>query len=64
MVLNDVLVGIRRPFLVRPANPVNAQLGQNVRSVVQGLGEVLDTAPDQDMERPWIVAPSTLYDPL
>jgi hypothetical protein len=31
---------------------------------VKRLGEILNTAPDQDMERSRIVAPRALNDPL
>ena len=63
VVIHNVLVGIGRPFLVRPANPVDAQLGQDVGGVVQCLGKIFDKAPDQNMERPRVVASRAFNDP-
>ena len=64
MVLLDVVVGIHAPLLVRAADEIDPQLRQNVRRVVQRLREILDAAPDQHMQRPRIVAPRALDDPL
>ena len=64
MVLLDVVVGIHAPLLVRTADEIDPQLRQNVRRVVQRLRQVLDAAPDQNMQWPRIVAPRALDDPF
>ncbi len=63
MVGGDVLVGVRAPLLVRAADEVDAQLGQDVRRVVQRLRQILEAAPDQQVERPRIGGPGALDDP-
>ena len=64
MVLLDVIVSLDTPHLVRPADEVDAELRQDVRGVVEGLREVLDPAPDQDVQRPWIVTMGAPDDPV
>ena len=64
MVLLDVVVGVHAPLLVRAADEIDAQLWQNVRRIVQRLGEVFNAAPDEDVQRARVVATRTLDDPL
>ena len=63
MVRDDVLVGVRAPLLVGAADEVHAQLRQDVRRVVQRLRQVLDTTPDEQVERAGIGNPRALDDP-
>jgi hypothetical protein len=64
MLLLDVVVGIHTPHLVRPADEINSQPGQNVRRIVQRLREVLDAAPHEHMQRTRVIAPGAADDPL
>ena len=64
VVLLDVVVGVDAPHLVRPADEVDAELRQDVGRIVQRLGEVVDAAPDEHIERPRIVAPRAPDDPV
>ena len=59
-----VVVGVDAPHLVRPADEVDAELRQDVGGVVQRLGEVLDAPPDQDVQRPRVVASGAPDDPV
>ena len=63
MVRDDVLVGVRAPFLVGSADEVHAQLRQDVGRVVQRLRQVLETTPDEQVERARIGGPRALDDP-
>lgn len=63
MMHGEVMVGVRAPLLVRSANVVDPQLGQDVGGIVQCLRQVLDAAPDQDVQRTGIVAPGAADDP-
>ena len=58
--LLDVVVGVDAPHLVRPADEVDAELRQDVGRVVQRLGEIVDAAPDEHLERARIGAPRAL----
>ena len=62
--LFDVVVGIDAPHLVRTADEVDAQLGQDVRRIVQRLRQVVDAAPHQDIQRSRILGAGALDDPL
>ena len=62
--LLDVVVGVDAPHLVRPADEVDAELRQDVGRVVQRLGEVVDSAPDEHPQRARIVAPRGADDPV
>ena len=64
MVLLDVVVSIHAPLLVRTADPINSQLRQNLRHVVQRLSKILDATPNQHMKWPRLVSPRALDDPL
>ena len=60
----DVLIRIRTPLFVRPADEIDAQFRQDVRSVMQRLREILDAAPNEKMQRSRIIPPGTGDNPL
>ncbi len=45
--LNDVAVAVEAPFLVRAANPIDANLRCDVGCIVQCLCHIFQTAPYQ-----------------
>src|SRR5690606_31811071 len=58
------MIRIDTPLLVGSADEVDPQPGQDIGRVVERLREVLDAAPDQNVQWAWIVAAGTLHDPL
>ena len=63
-VFYDIAVGIDAPLLVGTANPVDAQTGSDVGSIVKGLRHILQAAPYQDVQRTVVLTASLLHNPL
>jgi hypothetical protein len=57
MVIDEVLIGVGAPFLVRAADPVDPQHRPDVGRVVEGLREILEAAPDEHVERACVGPP-------
>ena len=59
----DVVVGRRRPFLVRAADEIHPELAGDVRRIMQRLRQVVDPAPDENPQRARVGTFRALDDP-
>src|SRR5262249_7364258 len=64
VVFLDVVVSAGAPHFVRAANEINAEPISDVRRVVQRLSQIVDATPDQDIQRPLVLATGAAHDPL
>ena len=64
VVFMNVVVGVHAPHLVGAADEVDAEFGEDIGGVVQGLGKIFEAAPDENIEGAGIGTAGALNEPL